>query len=87
LYKEIQKAYYDALSAREKYFSSQKAVTFNEETLRYAKEKYNAGKSTAYEFNETKVKSANSLSEQVQAKYEFMLQKYLLDFYSGNSIK
>jgi outer membrane protein TolC len=54
-------------------------------TLRYAHEKYNAGKSTAYEFNETKMKLANSLSEQAQAKYEFMLQKYLLDFYSGNT--
>jgi outer membrane protein len=85
LYKEIQKVYYDAVSAREKYLSTQKAITFNNEALRYAQEKYNAGKSTAYEFNESKVKLANSLSEQAQAKYEFMLQKYLLDFYSGNT--
>lgn len=87
LYKEIQKAYYDALSAQEKYQSTEKAVYANTEAMRYALEKYNAGKYTAYEYNEVKLKLANSLSEQAQAKYEFMLQKKLLDFYSGTPIK
>lgn len=87
LYKEIQKAYYDALSAQEKYESTQKAVYANSEALRYALEKYNAGKFTAYEYNEIKLKLANSQSEQAQAKYEFLLQKKLLDFYCGSSIQ
>jgi Outer membrane protein len=86
LYKEIQKAYYDALSAQEKYFSTEKAVYANTEAMRYALEKYNAGKFTAYEYNEVKLKLANSLSEQAQAKYEFMLQRKILDFYSGKPI-
>jgi outer membrane protein len=83
LYKEIQKAYYDALSAQEKYHATEKAVDANSEAMRYALEKYNAGRFTAYEYNEVKLKLANSLSEQAQAKYEWMLQKMLLDFYSG----
>ena len=83
LYKEIQKAYYDALSAQEKYHSTEKAVYANTVAMRYALEKYNAGKFTAYEYNEVKLKLANCLSEQAQAKYEFILQKKLLDFYSG----
>jgi outer membrane protein len=87
LYKEIQKAYYDALSAQEKYESTQKAVYANSEALRYAWEKYNAGKFTAYEYNEIKLKSASSQSEQAQAKYECMLQKKLLDFYTGIPIQ
>jgi len=86
LYKEIQKAYYDALSAQEKYLSTEKAAFANAEAMRYALEKYNAGRFTAYEYNEVKLKLANSLSEQAQAKYEFILQKKLLDFYSGNPI-
>jgi outer membrane protein len=87
LYKEIQKAYYDAVSAQEKYISGQKSVALHTEALHYAQEKYGAGKGTAYEFSEAKIKLANSLSEQAQAKYEWMLQKYLLDFYAGNPIK
>lgn len=86
LYKEIQKAYYDALNAQDKYISTQKAVYANKEALRYALEKYNAGKFTAYEYNEVKLKLAGSLSEQAQAKYEFMLQQKLLDFYAGKTI-
>ena len=85
LYKQIQKIYYDAVSAKEKYVSTRKAIASNTEAMRYAQEKYNAGRSTTYEFNETKMKLISSLSDQVQAKYEFMLQKYLLDFYSGNT--
>lgn len=87
LYKEIQKAWYDALSAGEEYRSTEKAVSANSEALRYAKEKYDAGKSTVYEYNEARMKLANSQSEQAQAKYEYMLQKSLLDFYSGEPIR
>jgi len=83
LYKEIQKAYYDAFAAQEKYFATEKAVYANTEAMRYALEKYNAGRFTAFEYNEVKLKLANSLSEQAQAKYEWILQKKLLDFYSG----
>jgi len=86
LYKEIQKAWYDALSAQEKYYSTQKAVRANAEALRYAFEKYHAGRFTVYEYNEIKLKLANSQSEQAQSKYESMLQKKLLDYYEKGTI-
>ena len=87
LYKDIQKTWYDASSACERYNSTIHSVKANEEALRYAKEKYQAGKSTVYEYNDAKLKLANSRSEQVQAKYEFALRKKVLDFYSGESIR
>lgn len=87
LYKDIQKTWHDALSARERYESTRHSVTANSEALRYAKEKYQAGKSTVYEYNEAKMKLANSRSEQAQAKYEFALQKKILDFYTGKPIR
>ncbi len=87
LYKEIQKVWYDALSAHEKYHSTAKAVAANNEALRYAKEKYTNGKSTVYEYNEARMKLANSQSEQAQAKYEYLLQRCLLAFYAGEQIR
>ena len=87
LYKDIQKTWYDASSACERYNSTIHSVKANEEALRYAKEKYQSGKSTVYEYNDAKMKLANSRSEQVQAKYEFALRKKVLDFYSGESIR
>ena len=87
LYKEIQKVWYDALSAHEKYHSTAKAVAANNEALRYAKEKYANGKSTVYEYNEARMKLANSQSEQAQAKYEYLLQRCLLAFYADEPIR
>ena len=51
------------------------------------KERYNAGKSTVFEFNEAKTKYAQSLAEQAQAKYDFIFRTKILDFYNGNPIR
>lgn len=83
LYKEIQQAYYDATAAQEKYLASGKSVEASEEAFRYAEDRYNAGKSTVFEFNEAKTKYAQSLVEQAQAKYNFILRAKILDFYNG----
>lgn len=82
LYKDIEKAYADALSAYDKYQSAQKSVATNQEAHRYALEKYAAGKSTAIEYNEVKMKLANALSQQSQAKFTYLLRCKVLNFYA-----
>lgn len=83
LYKEIQQAYYTATAAQEKYISSDKSVTASKEAFSYAEERYAAGKSTVYEFNEAKTKYVQSLSEQAKSKYKFIFSAKVLDFYNG----
>ncbi|MDR1746832.1 MAG: TolC family protein [Tannerella sp.] len=87
LYKEIQQAYYNATAAQENYIASGKSVEASERSFKYAQERYEAGKSTVFEFNEAKTKYAQSLSEQAQAKYNFIFRAKILDFYNGNKIK
>lgn len=87
LYKEIQQAYYNATAAQEKYIASGKSVEASEEAFTYSEERYNAGKSTVFEYNEAKTKYAQSLSEQTQAKFNFILRAKILDFYRGTEIK
>lgn len=82
LYKDIEQAYADVISAYEKYRSTTKAVMANEEAHRYALEKYAAGKSTVFEYNEIKMKLADALSQQSQAKYTYLLKDRILAFYS-----
>ena len=48
-----------------------------------SKEKYEAGKSTVFEYNKIRMKLASRESEQTQSKYEYMLQQHVLDFYAG----
>ncbi len=86
LYKDIEKAYTDAMNALEKYESTSKAVTANTEAHRYALEKYAAGKSAVYEYNEIKMKLADALSKQAQAKYIYLLKDKVLTFYSCHSL-
>ena len=83
LFKEIQQAYYNATAAHDQYLSSGKSVRASEEAFKYAEERYETGRSSVFEFNEAKTKYAQSLSQQVQAKYNFIFRAKILDFYNG----
>ena len=87
LYKEIQQAYFNATAAQEKYKATGKSVLASKEAFGYAENKYTAGKSTVYEYSESKTKYSQSLSEQIQAKYNYIFRAKILDFYNGIPIK
>jgi outer membrane protein len=86
LYKEIQQAYFNAVAAQEKYMASEKSVAASKEAFSYAEERYAAGKSTVFEYNESKTQYTQSLSEQAQAKYNYIFRAKILDFYHGVAI-
>jgi len=87
LYKDIQQAYFMAVAAQDKFVASEKSVAATREALTYAEERYAAGRSTVFEYNESKTKYAQSLSEQAQSKYNFIFRAKVLDFYNGLPIK
>lgn len=64
----------------------QKVNDANREAHRYALEKYAAGKSAVYEYNEIKMKLADALSKQSQAKYTYLLKEKVLAFYACHSL-
>lgn len=86
LYKEIQQAYQNAMAARAKYTSTEKAYDAAAESFKYAEERYQIGKSTVFEYNEAQTKLITSRSEQIQAKYELVFCSKILDFYKGIEI-
>jgi outer membrane protein len=86
LYKEIQQAYLSAVSAGKQYVSVTRSVEASREAFTYAEERYAAGKSSVFEYNESKTKYAQSLAEQAQAKYDFIFRAKILDFYNGKPI-
>jgi len=87
LYKEIETAYLNAISAQEKYKAAQDAIKATSESFFYAKERYEIGKSTVFEFNEARTRLIRSQSEEIQAKYDFIFRTKILDFYNGIPIK
>ena len=83
LYKEIQQAYYNARASESKYKSSLSASESAEASFRLTSEKYANGKASATEYNEIRTAWMKALSERIQAKYEFVYNTKILDFYKG----
>ena len=86
LYKEIQQAYYNAVAARSKYTSSETAAQSSKDAFTLTQAKYENGKATITEFNEAKNNYLNAESDLVQARYEYLYQTALLDFYRGKDL-
>ena len=86
LYKEIQQAWSNAVAAEAKYRSSSEASTAAEDAFRLTQAKYENGKATITEFNESRNQLLKTQSDRVQATYEYIFQSKLLDFYRGEAL-
>ena len=87
LYKEIQQVYYNAVAAQAKYESSLLACQSGSEAFTLTRAKYENGKATVTEFNEAKSQLLKAESDLVQARYEYLYQTALLDFYRGKPLQ
>ncbi|MDN0050671.1 TolC family protein [Bacteroides gallinaceum] len=83
LYKEIQQAYYNTLSAQTQYTSSRTAAEAAKVSFDLMKERYMNGKANATEFNESRTAWMRAVSDQLQAKYNYIFRFKILDFYRG----
>ena len=87
LYKEIQQVYYNAVAAEAKYTKSLQAEETSKAAFDLTQAKYENGKATITEFNESKNNLMKAESDLVQARYELIYQKALVDFYRGKELK
>ena len=87
LYKEIQQAWYNAVAAYEKYRSSLEAEKAAGQSLTLVQAKYENGKATITEFNESKTQYLKAASDLAQARCEALYQAGLIDFYRGKEIQ
>ena len=83
LYKEIQQAYYNAVAAEKQYRSSMDADKAAYSSFKLTKEKYTNGKATATEYNEGRTNWLKTVSDRIQAKYDYLFRTKILDFYKG----
>ena len=86
LFKDMQQAYYNAMTAQQSFLSAKQALEASTVAYQYAQEKFDAGRSTVFEMNETKKRLATSQSELAQARYEYIFRTKLLDYYNGTPI-
>ena len=86
LYKEIQQAYADARAALKKYRASEKALVAMEESFNYTKQRYDVGLVNTVDYNAAKNQLANTRSDLLQSKYEYIFKIKILDFYQGKPL-
>ena len=87
LYKEIQQAYYNTVAASQKLISSDQARQSSETAFRLTQAKYEQGQSTITEFNEAKNNFLKAESDLTQARYEYLYQQALIQFYRGQELE
>lgn len=87
LYKEILQVCYNAVAATHSYTSSQAAARSSEDAFQLMQAKYEAGKATMTEFNESKNNLLKAQSDLIRARYEMLYQQALVDFYRGKPLK
>ena len=87
LYKEIQQVYYNTVAAEAKYKSSLQAEVTSKDAFNLTQAKYENGKATITEFNESKNNMMKAESDLVQARYQLIYQKALIDFYRGKELR
>ena len=86
LYKILQQAYNDALSAFNRHKAADKKVQATGESFKYAEQKFNVGLINSVEYNDAKKEYNNALSELIQAKFDYVFRITVIDFYLGKPI-
>jgi len=87
LRKEIQQAMADARAALENYRATEKTLVSLTEAFRYTEQKYSAGALTSLDYNMAKNNMTKAQSDLLQAKYNYIFNVRILDFYRGLPIK
>ena len=86
LYKEIQQAYYNAVTAQARYEGSRESAASAREHYELTEEKYKVGKAGVADYNDARNNWLRAESDHIQARYECLYQARLLDFYRGKDL-
>jgi len=86
LYKEIQQAWNAAKNAQAKWEAAQVASASAQDAFTLVQAKYENGKATVTEFNESRNQLLKTRSDAVQATYEYLFQTRLVNFYRGGRL-
>ncbi len=87
LFNDVQRSYSDALAAIKKYQAAKKSVDAMKEAYFYTEQKFNVGMANSVDYNEAKKNLSKSESDLLNAKYEYVFKRTVLDFYLGKPLE
>lgn len=86
LLKEIQTAYNEAFNALERMKAAKENMKSIQESFTYTENKFNVGMMNATDYNIAKTNLFKAVSAYYQAKYQYLFELKILDFYKGKAI-
>jgi len=86
LYKTIQQAYADARAALDNYDSNLETVKATDEAFYYTEQRFNVGMVSSVDYNIAKNNQTRSQSDLLQAKYLYIFNTKILDFWAGRAL-
>lgn len=86
IFKSVQQAVADAISANKKYIASQRNVEALLETFNYNQQRFDLGLINTYDYLFSKNNLANAQANLLQAKYDYIFKIKILDFYQGKPL-
>ncbi len=79
----VYQAYVDANGSRKAYQAAQKSVASQELAYQYAKDRYDAGATNAFDFSQSKLRYDNAQVELNRSKYDYIFKIKVLELYFG----
>ena len=80
---EVRQAYLNYLTVEKELDVTEKQLQAADLALEAAQERYNVGAGTIVELTDAQATQVRAASERVQARYDFLFQKRLIDYYLG----
>ena len=87
LYKEIQQAFNNALSAFEKMRASEQTMKSTQESFDYVEKKFSVGLLNGTDYTVSKANLFKAKSDYYQSVYQYIFQTKILDFYTGTPLQ
>ncbi|UYW00753.1 TolC family protein [Flavobacterium agricola] len=83
LEKKVYTAYTDTKSALKAYEAAEQTLSFREQSLEYARERYEVGLLNVFDLTQVQTLHVNAQSEALRTKYDYIFKTKILEFYFG----
>lgn len=79
----VERAYINAKATLKEYEAAEKSVKAQEQSFKFAQERYNLGATNSFDFEQVRNRLVNAQSNLIRAKYNYVFRTKLLEFYYG----
>jgi outer membrane protein len=77
----------NAKVSRDRYIAAVNAVQANQASFQFVEQAFESGRTTFFDMQQSRNNLERAQSEQIQAKFEFIFNTKVLDFYNGKTIE